>query len=245
MSVTRGVAPAPQVSLPGAAPAGPARSLALRAALVCLASAGIAAGVATLSSNPRSNASSSAPAPSAPPAAIRAAVAEISAVPAGEAAAFGVLRRARTAHDDFRQIRPGAGPLGANPGLARTVLAPANPGALVPRLVSVVPASGAVCLRVLAAQGYARWWCLPTARAIRGSLIVALLAASPTPRAAAGQFVLGLVPDGVSTVTIRSAGGVGHKLAVRSNVYATAVFRPVSVAFKLPGRGPVSYRIRD
>jgi hypothetical protein len=156
-----------------------------------------------------------------------------------------VLRRARTAHDDFSQIRAGAGPLGANPTLARTVLAPATPAGLLPRLVSVVPAAGAVCLRVLAAQGYARWWCLPTARAIRGSLIVALLAPSPTPRAATSQFVLGLVPDGVSTVTIRSAGGVGHKLVVRSNVYATAVFRPVSIAFKLPGRGPVSYRIRD
>ena len=206
---------------------------------MCLVSAGVAAGVATLGSR------ASAPAPSAPAVGIRAAVPQISAVPAAEAAAFAVLRRARTAGDDFKQIRRGAGPLGANPVLARTVLAPASHAALVPRLVSVVPAAAAVCLRVLAAEGFARWWCVPTAQAVRGSLIVALLPPAPTPRAATTQFVLGLVPDGVSTVTVRSAGGVGHKLAVRSNVYATAVFRPVSIAFKLPGRGLVSYRIRD
>ena len=239
MSVTRGVSPAPQVSLPGARPAGPARSLALRASLVCLAAGGLAAGAATLSSN------SSAPAPSAPAAVIHAAVPETSSIPAAEAAAFGVLRRPRTGADDFKQIRPGAGPLGANPNLARTVLAPASRADLVPRLVSVVPASTGVCLRVLASQGYAQWWCVPTARAVSGSLIIALLPPSPTPTAASRQFVLGLVPDGVKTVTIRSAGGVGHKLTVRSNVYATAAFRPVSIAFKLPGRGLVSYRIRD
>lgn len=198
-------------------------------------------GAATLSSS----SSAPAPAPSAPSAAIHAAVPETVSIPAAEAAAFGVLRRPRTSADDFKQIRAGAGPMGANPELARTALAPASRAALVPRVVSVVPAATGICLRVLAAQGYAQWWCVPTARAIRGSLIVALLPPSPTPNAATRQFVLGLVPDGVSTVTVRSAGGVGHKLAVRSNVYATAVFRPVSIAFKLPGRGLVSYRIRD
>jgi hypothetical protein len=169
----------------------------------------------------------------------------ISAVPAAEAAAFGVLRRARTASDSFKQIRQGVGPLGANPALARTVLAPAAPAGLLPRLVSVVPAATDVCLRVLEVQGFAQWWCVPTAQAVRGSLIVALLPAAPTPRAASKQFLLGLVPDGVSTVTIRTAGGVGHKVAVRGNVYATAVFRPISIAFKLPGRGLVSYRVHD
>ena len=207
---------------------------------MCVVSAAFAGGAATLGSS----SSAPAPAPSAPATAIRAAVPEISSVPRAQAAAFGVLRRPRTSADDFKQIRPGAGPLGANPNLARTVLAPASRAALVPRLVSVVPAATGVCLRVLEAEGYAQWWCVPSAQAIRGSLIVALLPPSPTPEATR-QFVLGLVPDGVSTVTIRSAGGVGHKLAVQSNVYATAVFRPVSIAFKLPGRGFVSYRIRD
>lgn len=207
---------------------------------MCVVSAAFAVGAATLGSS----SSAPAPAPSAPATAIRAAVPEISSVPRAQAAAFGVLRRPRASADDFKQIRPGAGPLGANPNLARTVLAPASRAALVPRLVSVVPAATGVCLRVLEAQGDAQWWCVPSAQAIRGSLIVALLPPSPTPEATR-QFVLGLVPDGVSTVTIRSAGGVGHKLAVQSNVYATAVFRPVSIAFKLPGRGFVSYRIRD
>jgi hypothetical protein len=188
---------------------------------------------------------SSAPAPTARAATIHPAVPEVSAVPAAEAAVFGVLRRTHRSSDDFKQIRRGAGPLGANPALARTVLAPAPRGALVPRLVSVVPAATGVCLRILVAQGYAQWWCVPTARAARGALIVAMLPPAPTPRAATRQFVLGLVPDGVSTVTIKAADRVGHKVAVRSNVYATAVFRPVSIAFKLPGRGLVSYRVRD
>ncbi len=239
MSVTGDLSPAPQVALPEARPAGPSRSLALRAALVCLACAGLAAAVANLS------AGSGPSAPSVPATASANAAPELSAVPTAEAAAFGILRRPRTAADAFRQIRPGTGPLGANPALARTALAAASRAPLLPRLISVVPAATGVCLRVLEAPGYAQWWCMPTARATRGSLIVALLAPSPTPRQASRQFVLGLVPDGVATVTIQTAGGVGHKIAVRSNVYATAVFRPVSITFKLPGRGLVSYRIRD
>ena len=42
-----------------------------------------------------------------------------------------------------------------------------------------------------------------------------------------------------------SAGGAGHKVAVRSNVYATAAYGPISIAFELPGRGLVRYRVRD
>ena len=239
MSVTRSVPAAPQVALPGARPAGPLRSLALRAIAVGALSAGLAVGAATLVQG------GSGQATPPPPPAFRANAAQVTVVPAAEAAAFGILRRALTAGDSFRQIRPGPGPFGANPTLARRVPMPPSRSALAPRLVSVVPASGGVCLRVLASGGYAQWWCLPMAQAALGSLTVAQLPPSPAPHAAGPQYLLGLVPDGVSTVEIRSADGAGHKVAVRSNVYATAEYRPVSIAFELPGRGLVTHRIRE
>ena len=111
--------------------------------------------------------------------------------------------------------------------------------------MSVVPAAAGVCLRLLEARGAAQWWCLPTAQALHGSLTVALLPPAPSPRAAGSQYLVGLVPDGVSSVEITSAGGVGHKLAVRSNVYATAAYRPISITFELPGGGSVTQRIRE
>jgi hypothetical protein len=166
-------------------------------------------------------------------------------VPAQEAAAFAILRRPRAASDSFAQIRRGSGPFGANPTLARSVPLPASHNPLAPRLVSVVPASDGVCLRILASGGYAQWWCVPMAQARLGSLTVAQLPPSPTPHAAAMQYLVGLVPDGVSAVEIKSADGSGHKVAVRSNVYATAALRPVSIAFELPGRGLVTHKLRD
>jgi len=182
--------------------------------------------------------------PAAVTPAFNAAAAEISSVPAAQAAAFGVLRRPRTASDAFSEIASGSGPFGANPALARAAPLAASGSPLAPRLVSVVPAANGVCLRVLERSSFAQWWCLPTARAASGALIVALLPPSPIPRAATSQYLLGLVPDGVSSVEITSADGAGHKVAVRSNVYATAAYRPVSIAFKLPGRGLVRYRVR-
>jgi hypothetical protein len=241
VSVTRSVPAAPQVALPGAPPAGPLHSLALRAIAVCALSAGLALGVSTLV---QGGGSSTTPPPK-PGSAFRDSAAEVTAVPASEAAAFEILRRPRTAADSFRQIRRGPGPFGANPTLARGAPIPPSRSALAPRLVSVVPASGGVCLRLLASGGSAQWWCLPIAQAKLGLLTVAQLPPSPTPHAAAQQFLVGLVPDGVPTVEIRSADGSGHKVAVRSNVYATAALRPVSIAFELPGRGLVTHKIRE
>jgi hypothetical protein len=212
--------------------------VAVRAVAVCALTGALTAGVATLFQG----GGGSTPPTAAPP--FTAGAPEVSSVPAAEAAAFGVLRRPRTSADAFTEIRAGSGPFGANPDLARTAPLPASASPLSPRLVSVVPAANGVCLRVLESRAFAQWWCLPTARAADGALIVALLPPSPTPRAASRQYLLGLVPNGVSTVEITSAGGAGHKVAVTSNVYATAAYRPVSIAFKLPGRGLVKYRVR-
>jgi hypothetical protein len=214
------------------------RSLALRALALCALTGALAAGAAAIFQGGGGEAPQTVAAPFA------AGATEISSVPAAEAAAFGVLRRPRTAADSFSEIRAGSGPFGANPALARTAPLTASSSTLAPQLVSVVPAANGVCLRVLERRSFAQWWCLPTARAASGALIVGLLPPSPSPRAARNQYLLGLVPNGVSSVEITSTDGAGHKVAVRSNVYATAAFRPVSIAFKLPGRGLVKYRVR-
>ena len=228
----------PQVAAPSRPQsAGSSRLLALRAAGVLLVSVGAAAAVGTLTAGP------GAPAPTRPQP--RVPELAVPAVPAVQAASFSILRRPRTASDDFASIRAGAGPFGANAALARTALAPgAAAGPLAPRLISVVPARGHVCLRLLMAGGSAEWWCQETALAARGRLFVALLPASPTPDPRSEQFLIGLVPNGVSSVTVKGSDGIGHNLAVRSIVFARATYAPRSVAFQLPGRGAVNYRIR-
>ena len=237
-----GVSSAPQLPLPGAAPAGFPRSLALRAVVVLVASAGIAAGVATLTAGPVAGSSRSSPASAAT-------LPEIRTVPAAESASFGILRRERAATDSFTAIRSGAGPFGANPALARSVALPSV--RLAPRLVSVVPANGSVCLRILLARDLASWQCQPAALADRGSLRVVLGPVAPrhagarlAPSLAGDQFLLGLVPDGVPAVTISTAHGLTRTIVVHSNVYAAQVQAPKAIAFTLPGHRTVTYPVR-
>jgi hypothetical protein len=232
----------PQLPLPGAAPAGLPRSLALRAAVVLVVSAGTAAGVATLTAGPATGSS-----PSSPPTAAR--LPEIRAIPSAESTPFAILRRERAATDRFAAIRSGAGPFGANPALARSVALPSAP--LAPRLVSVVPANGSVCLRILLARDLASWQCQPASRADRGALRVVLGPVAPrragaplSPSPAGEGFVLGLVPDGVPTVTITAAHGLTRTIAVHSNVYAAQVHAPKTIALTLPGHRTVSYPVR-
>jgi hypothetical protein len=212
--------------------------VALRAVAVLVASAGIAAAVATLTSG------SSSSAPVAPRTSAPAARTEIQTVPAAESASFGILRRTRTATDSFKEIQAGAGPFGANPALARSVGVPR--GSLAPRLVSVVPANGELCLRVLLAEGIARWWCQPTALAARGRLIVGLRPSgrvgAPAPTPTSSQFVIGLVPDGVPAVTISTQRGLTRTVAVHSNLYATQIFAPKTISFTLSGHGTTRYQ---
>jgi hypothetical protein len=206
---------------------------------VLIASAAIAVVIAKLTAG----SDSSPPVPAQSYAA--AAPAEIRSIPAAESGSFAILRRAQTPGDLFKQIRPGQGPYGANPTLSRAVALPAAP--LAPRLVSVVPADGGVCLRILEATAAASWWCQSIAHATRGQLIVALGAAgsaSSGPLRASSQFVVGLVPDGVAKVKVSAAGGVTRTVVVHDNVYATQLYEPTAVVLTLPGRRPVSYPVR-
>ena len=207
-----------------------------------VASAAIAAGVTTLTAAPATDSSSLSPATAA-------SLPEIRTIPAAESAAFSILRRDHAATDSFTAIRSGAGPFGANPALARSVALPS--GGLAPRLVSVVPANGSVCLRILLATDLASWQCQPAARADRGSLRVVLgpvarlrAGARLAPALAGDQYLLGLVPDGVPTVTITAAHGLTRTIVVRSNVYATRVHAPRAITFTLPGHRTVTYPVR-
>ena len=204
--------------------------------VVLVVSAALAAGIGTLTS-------SSGPSPATRSIAPRP---EIHAISQAEAASFGILRRPRRPGDAFAPLQAGAGPLGANPSLARSVAVAA--GALAPRRLAVVPANGNVCLRLLFASGLAYWQCRTTQQAIGGALIVglrptgALPGARPTaPPRISSQYIVGLVPDGVSAVTITAAHGVTRTVAVHSNIYAATTFAPKTIAFKLPGHRASSH----
>jgi hypothetical protein len=162
---------------------------------------------------------------------------EVRAVPPAEAAAFAILRRPLRATDVFAAVHPGSGPVGANPSLARTLNEPI--GGLSVGVVSVVPANGWVCLRVPFAQGGAQWWCQTLALARMGKLVLALRPAGPLR--AGEQLLVGLVPDGVRTVTVSGAGGVRHTVPVRSNVYDAQIYAPQTISINLPGSGVRRY----
>ena len=202
-------------------------------------SAGAAAGVGTLTSGSS---------PPAPPAtrAIGVIRTEVHAVSPAQSASFGILRRARRPGDSFTALHAGPGPLGANPALARSVAVPR--GALAPRLLSVVPANGNVCLRMLFGSGLAYWQCRTTQQAIGGALIVGLRptgvlhAGRPVaPPRISSQFIVGLVPDGVSAVTIHAARDLTATVAVHDNVYAATIFAPRTISLILPGHRVASY----
>lgn len=243
MSVTPDLTPAPRVALHSAARGRRARSTALGVAAVFTASAAIAVVAAHLTA-PGSASETTAPAPVFVP--LRANVAEITAMPANESAFLAILRRPARASDTVHAILAGAGPFGANASLART--AAIATASLAPTRVSVVPANGGVCLRVLeavVAQRTSSWHCTPTALAARGALIVTLLPAGAIPRTAGAQYVIGLVPDGVDRVTISTAAGTARAVGVRDNVYTTQLNGPRRVSFTVPGLGTISEPIRD
>ncbi len=211
---------------PGAAP-GPftvSRSLALSAAGILLVSAAGAAGVSALSGGSSSPGRSQAQA-------------EVTAVPAAQAASFSILRRRQRPADAFATLMAGSGPMGANPALARTAVEPR--GGLSAGAVSVVPAAGAICLRIPFPQGGAFWECQPLAQALRGRLIAAVR--PPGPLGDGRQLLVGLVPDGVRAVTVTIAGGAQRRLTVHTNLYDVEVRSPRAIAIAIPGAGTRRY----
>ena len=207
---------------------GPSRSFALRGAAVLAISAAAAAGGSALLSGSSPN--------TGEPTVVT--VPEIQSVPVAEAASFAILRRPLRPSDAFVVIRGGAGPLGANPALARTVHEAT--GGLSAGIVSVVPANGGLCLRVpFASDRGAQWFCQPLAAAREGKLMMALRPAGPLR--GGEQLLVGLVPDGVSAVSVATAAGTTRTVPVRSGVYDVQLTAPRRVSIDLPGAGVRSY----
>jgi len=204
------------------------RSLVLRgAAVLALSAAAAAGGSALLSGSPADTSGRTV-----------VTVPEIQSVPVAQAASFAILRRPLRAGDAFEVIRAGAGPLGANPALARTVHEAT--GGLSAGIVSVVPATGGLCLRVpFTHDGGAQWFCQPLAAAREGKLLMALRPAGPLR--AGEQLLIGLVPDGVRTVIVTTAAGSPRTVPVRSGVYDVQLSAPRKVSIDLPGGGVRSY----
>jgi hypothetical protein len=155
-----------------------------------------------------------------------------SAAEPSQLAAFSLLRRPQTGADQLT-ARNGAvfsGASGANIGLARRVAAGAGAGAWV------VPGRRSMCLLATwPGSGAAGAACVPDAVAIDGRLAVA----SASVRAPGTEFLAGLVPDGVGSVLVHLGNGAVQRLAVRENVYVSALPGTVAAVTFAGPRGAV------
>jgi hypothetical protein len=143
----------------------------------------------------------------------------VSSIPATESRDFGILRQDQEPGDAF-DTAP-ATPAGANPELARSVQVPKSD--LSTGRVWVVPADGAICLRVLDPVTGDGWACATTTNADAGALIGAM---QPAPGDNTPAFVHGLAPDGVTEVTLTGTGGTRVDVPVTDNVYAITLNAP-------------------
>ena len=131
-------------------------------------------------------------------------------------AAFAILRRAPTAADQIPLPTPIAlsGASGANLGQARRAAGSGGAQAWV------VPGRGSVCLiAAWPAQHAGGAGCVPDATATAGELVLE----SASRLAPGREFIAGLVPDRVSSVTVTLAGGGQRTAPVRENVYLLAI----------------------
>jgi hypothetical protein len=167
-----------------------------------------------------------APAPPAPADPHARSAQPIAAADSAQVALLGVLRRAAQPGDAVSDgvrahIAQAMGPdVGANPSLARRALRTALGEDLY-----VVPGRGWVCL---ASSGGAAG-CAPTDQ-------IALGYAVTLQRIPSGVRLGGLVPDGVSTVTVRGAAGESATATAQGNAWrADVAFEPASVAWTRDG----------
>ncbi|HET6509307.1 MAG TPA: hypothetical protein VFG42_21095 [Baekduia sp.] len=167
-----------------------------------------------------------APAPPAPADPHAHAAQPAGAADTAQVATLGVLRRARQTSDAVpdavrSHIAQAMGPdVGANPDLARRALRTSLGEDLY-----VVPGRGWVCL---ASSGGAAG-CTPTDQIDQGYAVT-------LQRIPSGVRLGGLVPDGVSTVTIRGGAGETATATAEGNAWrADVAFDPASVAWTRAG----------
>lgn len=150
-----------------------------------------------------------------------------STIPSDEAASFGILRTAEQTVPDavteaFAHTPEYAGAFAPNPKLARA-LAQTNPyTGTSPWLVA---ADGGLCLYVPDTDGSSAVTCNTLDEAKAGELHLVL---APFGRA---SYVVGVVPDGVTSVSVSNADGSSARLPVNGNTYAlrSADVRSVTV----------------
>jgi hypothetical protein len=131
-------------------------------------------------------------------------------------AAFAILRRQQSESDQIPTQSPVAlsGASGANLGLARRAQGLGEDRAWV------VPGKGTVCLIAEWPRRHAGGAnCVPDAAAAAGALV----GASGTASAPGIEFIAGLVPDGVQTVSFHLRGRGVTSAAVREGVYMIAL----------------------
>jgi hypothetical protein len=154
------------------------------------------------------------------------------------AAAIGLLREQRTSADDMpgqvaARIAANA-PFGVNPGLSRLAIGNATSA------VYVIPASGHLCASLTVGDG-ASLTC-PSTGDVAGGRAAPVTVTVET----GGIAIYGIVPDGVESVTIRTADSA-TELATERNAYYTVVPRGTalrSVGYDGPG-GQVEFPAHD
>jgi hypothetical protein len=149
---------------------------------------------------------------------------------------FSVLRGSVTAADALpasyiatHQNSPLVGEFGANLKLAHLARGVTEGTAWV------VPTDSGVCL---VASHYGNGEIAGAACAANSAVIAGeMLFTSGTPDGVGGEFIAGLVPDGVDNVSLQFADGSSETLAVHDNVYTTDVTKgsPSAVTFSGPG----------
>lgn len=141
--------------------------------------------------------------------------AQPSTMPSEEAAAFGILRASSQAVPDavtdaFAHAPQYAGAFAPNPKLARA-LKQTNP--YTGTAPWVVPADGGLCLYVPDTDGTSATTCNTLDEAKAGGLHLVL---APFGKA---SYVVGIVPDGVTSVSVTNADGSSVRLPVNGNTY--------------------------
>ncbi|MBB4663452.1 hypothetical protein [Conexibacter arvalis] len=124
--------------------------------------------------------------------------------------AFGLFRTDRLLVSDKQTAEAGPAAFGQNKALARAVPVPGGGN------VFIVPGNDAVCLGDGVNEGHA---CVPVNDAVDGKLLLVTLADPRTP----GTTVSGLVPDGVSEVSIALTSGDMLSVPVRDNVFDAVI----------------------
>ena len=134
---------------------------------------------------------------------------------------FGIFRRAQVPGDAIPSTQ--RGPDGANYELARRVKTAAGDA-------WIIPAAQEICIRALDAAGPA-YGCSPTSAAEAGQLALSI---EPGEGQSKDTIVYGLVPDGVTSVTVR-AGAATTSVPVSDNVYSATLAGPGEVSYSASG----------